>query len=71
MPIDATARGQVRRRRPHAIDLPLVHGHDEAGGEARARADLYEVIRSPHSEDQSLCPGHASVAVRLGWRWEL
>ena len=51
------------------VNSNTAYGHDEAGGEARARADLHEVIRSPHTEDQSPCPGPASVAVRLGWRW--
>ena len=27
--------------------------------------------KTAHSEDQIPCPGHASLAVCLGWRWEL
>ena len=41
LPPDHRASPLVRRRRPRAIDVPLAHRHDEAGGEARARADLY------------------------------
>ena len=31
----------MRRRRPRALDVLLAHGHDQAAGEARARADLH------------------------------
>jgi uncharacterized damage-inducible protein DinB len=37
---------------------------------ARATGPL-AVIRSAHSEDQSPCPDHASVAVCPRWRWKL